>query len=229
MLTTELSLHNIQGTGEADLINVEVAQYSRLPLVVVWYRESASGSTKGARLDIEKRVFLDHFSSETEERRTANAISDLVNDFQGLRGRVQLGLIPPLVSTDELKSKYSAVFSVIDQWGISLSHVFIQDNKLYIAGTAKSEDAKNHVWEQIKQVNPSWQNELICDLTVLEQHSYGRTRTYTVQSGDSLSKIAQQFYGKAGQYNTILEANRDKLSDPKNIQPGQVLKIPYKR
>jgi nucleoid-associated protein YgaU len=56
------------------------------------------------------------------------------------------------------------------------------------------------------------------------QQSHGRT--YTVQAGDSLSKIAQQFYGKAGEYNKIFEANRDKLSDPNKIQPGQVLNIP---
>jgi nucleoid-associated protein YgaU len=139
---------------------------------------------------------------------------------------------------DELKGKYSAAFRAIDQQGISLSHVHIQDNKLYIAGTAKSDDAKNKVWDQIKQTNPSWQNEVICDITVdqqaagasaggsvqPEQQSYGRT--YTVQAGDSLSKIAQQFYGKAGEYNKIFEANRDKLSDPNKIQPGQVLNIP---
>jgi hypothetical protein len=137
---------------------------------------------------------------------------------------------------DELKGKYSAAFRAIDQQGISLSHVHIQDNKLYIAGTAKSDDAKNKVWDQIKQTNPSWQNEVICDITV-DQQAAGASaggsvqpesdgRTYTVQAGDSLSKIAQQFYGKAGEYNKIFEANRDKLSDPNKIQPGQVLNIP---
>jgi len=49
---------------------------------------------------------------------------------------------------------------------------------------------------------------------------------YTVKPGDSLSKIAQQFYGKASEYNKIFEANRDQLSDPNKIQPGQELVIP---
>lgn len=50
--------------------------------------------------------------------------------------------------------------------------------------------------------------------------------TYTVQRGDTLSHIAKQFYGRAGEWNAIFEANRDQLDDPDLIQPGQVLKIP---
>jgi nucleoid-associated protein YgaU len=53
-----------------------------------------------------------------------------------------------------------------------------------------------------------------------------QNRTYTVQSGDSLSKIAQQFYGKAGEYHKIYEANRAQLSDPDQIRPGMELVIP---
>lgn len=51
-------------------------------------------------------------------------------------------------------------------------------------------------------------------------------RTYTVASGDSLSRIAKQHYGKANKWRAIYEANRDQLDDPDLIQPGQVLKIP---
>lgn len=49
---------------------------------------------------------------------------------------------------------------------------------------------------------------------------------YTVQKGDTLSAIAQKFYGKAGLYQTIFEANRPMLSHPDKIYPGQVLRIP---
>ena len=51
-------------------------------------------------------------------------------------------------------------------------------------------------------------------------------RTYTVVSGDSLSKIAQREYGHASQWTRIYEANRDLLTDPDKILPGQKLKIP---
>ncbi|MGA9334349.1 MAG: LysM peptidoglycan-binding domain-containing protein [Rudaea sp.] len=53
-----------------------------------------------------------------------------------------------------------------------------------------------------------------------------QTQTYTVVSGDSLSKIAQKFYGHANRWREIFEANRDQISNPDLIKIGQVLKIP---
>lgn len=49
---------------------------------------------------------------------------------------------------------------------------------------------------------------------------------YTVKSGDSLSKIAKEFYGSANKYMVIFEANKPLLSDPNKIYPGQTLRIP---
>jgi nucleoid-associated protein YgaU len=49
---------------------------------------------------------------------------------------------------------------------------------------------------------------------------------YTVQSGDTLSKIAARFYGDAKKYNLIFDANRPMLSNPDKIYPGQNLRIP---
>lgn len=50
--------------------------------------------------------------------------------------------------------------------------------------------------------------------------------TYTVEKGDTLSAIAKAHLGDANAWNRIFEANRDQLSDPDRIQPGQVLKLP---
>jgi len=49
---------------------------------------------------------------------------------------------------------------------------------------------------------------------------------YTVKSGDTLSKIAKQYYGDAGKYPKIFEANKPMLKHPDKIYPGQVLRIP---
>lgn len=49
---------------------------------------------------------------------------------------------------------------------------------------------------------------------------------YEVKKGDTLSKIAQQFYGDKMLYPQIFEANRDILKDPNKIKPGQRLRIP---
>jgi nucleoid-associated protein YgaU len=137
---------------------------------------------------------------------------------------------------EQMKQKYSSVLTTVQQQQVQLSHVHIQDNKLFIQGTAPSEQAKNKVWDQIKLVNPNWAQELTADITVdpnakPEQVqgaavSGGPQRTYTVKPGDSLSKISKELYGNAGEYMKIFEANRDVLSDPNKISPGQTLKIP---
>jgi nucleoid-associated protein YgaU len=57
-------------------------------------------------------------------------------------------------------------------------------------------------------------------------NSEGEAKFYTVVSGDTLSKIAKQFYGNANAYNPIFEANRPMLTHPDKIYPGQVLRIP---
>ncbi len=51
-------------------------------------------------------------------------------------------------------------------------------------------------------------------------------RTYTVVSGDTLSRISKQFYNDANQWQRIFDANRDILSNPDRISPGQHLRIP---
>lgn len=63
------------------------------------------------------------------------------------------------------------------------------------------------------------------DQMTVEQGS-NESQYYTVQSGDSLSKIAQQFYGNANAYMQIFEANKPMLSNPDRIYPGQNLRIP---
>lgn len=57
-----------------------------------------------------------------------------------------------------------------------------------------------------------------------EQHVGGQQ--YTVQKGDSLSRIAKNLLGDANAWKQIFEANSDVLDDPDKIFPGQVLKIP---
>ena len=51
-------------------------------------------------------------------------------------------------------------------------------------------------------------------------------RSYTVVKGDSLSKIAKQFYGDAQKWRKIYEANRDEIKNPDLIYPGQTFTIP---
>jgi LysM repeat protein len=136
---------------------------------------------------------------------------------------------------NELKQKYGAVLRMVEQQGIRLQNVHIENDKLLIRGEAPTHDAKNRVWDQIKLVDPSWSNDLVADISVNPNAVPQATastaagagqKTYTVKSGDTLSKIARDMYGDAGQYMKIFDANRDKLNDPDKIHPGQNLVIP---
>ena len=133
----------------------------------------------------------------------------------------------------ELKQKYQTVLTTADQQHVQFQNLHVQDNKLFIKGTAPSEDAKNKFWDQIKLVNPS-QDDITAEINVDETRAaaaaagggQGQGETYTVKAGDNLSRISKQYYGDANEYMRIFYANRDKLHDPDKIQVGQQLTIP---
>lgn len=114
-----------------------------------------------------------------------------------------------------------------------------RDGKLYFNGAVNSVDEKNQIWNALKTV-PDWDKEVVADIKVkaaAPQSSRAGsssppaaaatpTLSYTVQSGDTLSALAKKFLGSANDYMDIFNANRDQLTDPDKIRPGQVLKIP---
>ena len=105
-----------------------------------------------------------------------------------------------------------------------------RDGKLHFVGTVKSEADKNELWNAIKTI-PEWQNEIVADIKVVAPPAGAAaapaaSRTYTVKPGDTLSAIAKEHLGSANAYMKIFEANKDQLTDPNKIQPGQVLRLP---
>jgi nucleoid-associated protein YgaU len=98
-----------------------------------------------------------------------------------------------------------------------------RDGKLYFKGMVKNQDEVNKIWDAIKTV-PDWRNDIVAEVTI--DPNAKAEATYTVQSGDTLSKIAKEHLGDANAYMKIFNANKDQLNDPDKIKPGQVLKIP---
>jgi nucleoid-associated protein YgaU len=135
---------------------------------------------------------------------------------------------------DQLKAKYQSVLNLMNQLDVRLLNLHVQDNKLVVRGQAKTKADSNKVWDQIKLVDKNYQQDLTAEITFAAEAAAAAAaapqapalKTYTVKAGDTLSKIAKQYYGDASQYTKIFEANRDQLSDPNLIRPGQVLTIP---
>ena len=113
------------------------------------------------------------------------------------------------------------------------------EGKLHFKGTVATEAEKNEIWNAIKTI-PTWERDMVADIKVTggggttpgPRPRPRRLRgaqgggTYTVKAGDTLSKIAKEHLGNANAYMQIFEINKDQLSDPDKIRPGQVLKLP---
>ena len=103
-----------------------------------------------------------------------------------------------------------------------------RDGKLHFKGTVATEDQKNELWAAIKTI-PTWKNDIVADIQVTggpAAAAPAAAKTYTVKAGDTLGAIAKEHLGNAGAYMKIFELNKDQLSDPDKIKPGQVLRLP---
>lgn len=120
------------------------------------------------------------------------------------------------------QEKYQTLLELANQNGTAyeLSEI---DGVLHVTGTAPSEEAKQQLWDEYNRIDPDYRSgDLMLNISV-GAAAGGGGHTYTVESGDNLSKIAEK-YGTTWQ--AIFDANRDQINDPDLIHPGQELKIP---
>lgn len=122
-----------------------------------------------------------------------------------------------------VQEKYQTLLELANQNGTSYT-LSEANGVLHIDGTAPSEEAKQQLWDEYNRIDPDYRGgDLMLNISVGGAAAGGGQHTYTVESGDNLSKIAQK-YGT--NWKAIYDANRDILTDPDMIQPGQELKIP---
>jgi LysM repeat protein len=110
-----------------------------------------------------------------------------------------------------------------------------KDGKLAFRGDVATEADKNEIWDAIKTI-PTWRNDIVADIRVTGGPSASAkpaqasppatAKTYTVRAGDTLSAIAKEHLGSAAAYMKIFELNKDQLTDPDKIKPGQILRLP---
>lgn len=122
-----------------------------------------------------------------------------------------------------IQEKYQSLLELANSNGTTYE-LSEGDGVLHINGTAPSDEAKQQLWAEYERLDPDFQSsDLILNISTGAGAAGGGANTYTVVSGDSLSKIGSK-YGV--QWKAIWDANRDILSDPDKIYPGQELKIP---
>ncbi len=115
--------------------------------------------------------------------------------------------------------------------GITGLHAEVRGKVITLKGKAESRDAANLAMQKIDQAVKA--DNIVNTIEVEKApepesvpEPVSAERFYEVVSGDTLGAISQKYYGKAGDYMKIFEANRDILDSPDLIKPGQNLRIP---
>jgi nucleoid-associated protein YgaU len=122
------------------------------------------------------------------------------------------------------RQRETALVNVINQMGLKVRDlgVDIEGSKVAIRGQVDTQEIREKI---VLLVGNTEGIDAVDDrLQVLKPEPEGKF--YDVKAGDTLSKIAKQFYGDANKYHEIFEANRPLLKDPDDIFPGQKLRIP---
>ena len=122
-----------------------------------------------------------------------------------------------------VKDKYKAVLDLGMKLQVANGDVQEKDGVLTIKGQTRTAYEKNLLWDKIKEIGGENPSDVAADITVATTDYFHK---HTVESGDTLSGIAKKYYKNAGQYMKIFEANKNILSNPDVIKPGQELIIP---
>ena len=121
-----------------------------------------------------------------------------------------------------LKEKYQSVLDLAAKLGVKMEGIAEEGGKLKVKGMAPYQLDKELVWDKIKTLS-GWENEVAADIRVEKTDIFG---VYTVQPGDTLSKISKQLLGSPNKYMEIFNINKDVLKNPDMIKVGQQIKLP---
>lgn len=125
-------------------------------------------------------------------------------------------------SEAEAAEKIKGYFSS-DNPGVNDFKVTVKDGVATISGEAASAEAREKAILMVG--NLQGVSRVDADNLTAPSAS-GNVEYYVIKSGDTLSAIAQKFYGKGSAYPRIFEANREVIKDPDLIYPGQKIRIP---
>ncbi len=121
------------------------------------------------------------------------------------------------------KTKYQPVLDLGEKFGIKDGFVNENNDRIEIGGVAATQYEKDRIWDKIKEVGGENPTDIMADIKVANTSYYHK---HIVGPGETLGKIAKKYYGNAGAYMKIFEANINVLKDPNVIFPNQELIIP---
>jgi len=121
------------------------------------------------------------------------------------------------------KAKYQEVLNLGELLEIQNGDVQEENGVLKVNGTAHTQYEKDLLWNKIKEIGGENPTDIVADIKVADDSIYHK---HTVKSGETLGKIAKQYYGNAIKYKEIFNANTNILSNPDVIHPDQELIIP---
>jgi nucleoid-associated protein YgaU len=134
----------------------------------------------------------------------------------------------PVPTWDELREKALTQLLEKHGFGVTALKVDVAGERVTVTGKVATQEVREKV---ILVLGNTAGVAQVDDRLVVERKEpagapANEAQFYTVKPGDTLSKIAKQYYGNASKYPAIFEANKPMLKDPDKIYPGQVLRIP---
>ena len=129
----------------------------------------------------------------------------------------------PVEEKAVVMSKIEALKAEINRLGIPVSNLSLElSEQISVTGSTDTNSNREKIILALGNVEG-----IGCvDDNITVTNPEPESRFYTVQAGDSLSKISKEMYGDPMKYNAIFEANKPMLEHPDKIYPGQVLRIP---
>ncbi|NJB84754.1 nucleoid-associated protein YgaU [Lewinella marina] len=123
-----------------------------------------------------------------------------------------------------LQEKYRGVLNLGEEMKARNAFVKEDGGKLRYNAVVDNQHEKDQLWDEIKRSGGENPRDIEADIKVTNTAYYAK---HTVQKGDSLSKMAKEYYGDPMDYKRIFQANTDVLENPNMIYPGQELVIPF--
>ncbi|OIP47125.1 MAG: peptidoglycan-binding protein [Flavobacteriaceae bacterium CG2_30_31_66] len=123
-----------------------------------------------------------------------------------------------------MKEKYQKVFDLCEKLDVKDGELKVEEGIFKLWATTKYPFEKNQIIAKIKEIGGENPTDIFFDIKAKDETVFAR---HYIQSLDTLSSIAETYYGNPMKYDNIFQANTDILKDPNTILSGQNLVIPF--